>query len=167
MRSFPWTQGQIDELVRIAKWYERADLDRRPAEHETVAYLVVPLLRALGWTPQRMGIEWNKVDVALFGRLPRSSENLLAVVEAKRRGDSCLSARSQAEDYITKTGASACRRLVVTDGSRYGVYVRDGDRGFSAQPTAYLNLARMMHAYPIFGCKGAAEALLRMSADWA
>ena len=47
---------------------------------------LIELLRALGWTPQKLAIEWQKVDAALFGRLPRSSENLLAVVEAKRKG---------------------------------------------------------------------------------
>ena len=36
---------EIGELTRIAKWYQRS---AKPSEHETVAYLVVPLLRALG-----------------------------------------------------------------------------------------------------------------------
>ena len=35
----------IGELIRNAKWYQRSSM---PSEHETVAYLVVPLLRALG-----------------------------------------------------------------------------------------------------------------------
>lgn len=47
---------QIGELTRIAKWYKKTD---SPSESETVAYLVAPLLRALGWTPQKMAIEWN------------------------------------------------------------------------------------------------------------
>jgi len=45
---------EIDELTRIAKWYQRSA--NKPSEHETVAYLIVPLLRALGWTPQRMAV---------------------------------------------------------------------------------------------------------------
>ena len=61
---------EIGELTRIAKWYQQSE--GKPSEHETVAYLVVPLLRALGWTPQRMAVEWNRVDVALFEQLPRS-----------------------------------------------------------------------------------------------
>src|SRR5260370_42567094 len=61
-----------------------------PSEHETVAYLVVPLLRALGWTPQRMAVEWNHVDVALFEQLPRSDKSLRVVAEAKKMDNSCL-----------------------------------------------------------------------------
>lgn len=38
---------EIGELTRIARWYGRAKA-KHPSEHETVAYLVVPLLRALG-----------------------------------------------------------------------------------------------------------------------
>ena len=64
---------QIDELIRIAKWYQRTG---GPSEAETVAYLVIPLLRALGWTPQKMAVEWNSVDIALFSTLPRRDENL-------------------------------------------------------------------------------------------
>jgi hypothetical protein len=48
--------NEIGELTRIAKWYQRSSM---PSEHETVAYLIVPLLRALGWTPQRMAVEWK------------------------------------------------------------------------------------------------------------
>ena len=68
---------QINELIRIAKWYNRSA--GKPSEYETISYLVVPLLRALGWTPQKMAIEWNRIDVALFTSLPRASESLSVV----------------------------------------------------------------------------------------
>lgn len=58
---------EIGELIRIAKWYTKYE---DPSEFETVAYLAIPLLRTLGWTPQKMAIEWNKVDIALFSNLP-------------------------------------------------------------------------------------------------
>ena len=38
--------NEIGEFVRIAKWYNREE--HKPSEHETVNYLVAPLLRALG-----------------------------------------------------------------------------------------------------------------------
>jgi len=62
--------NEIAELSRIAKWYQSSC---NPSEPETVAYLVIPLLRALGWTPQKMAIEWRKVDIALFRSLPRDT----------------------------------------------------------------------------------------------
>jgi hypothetical protein len=150
---------EVGELTRIAKWYRRSD---PPSEHETVAYLVVPLLRALGWTPQRMAVEWNRVDVALFERLPRGDDTLQIVVEAKNMGNSCLSAKSQAMAYAN--GKPGCHRLIVTDGLRYGVYTR-GDGG-QFHLYAYLNLARLQRHYPIMECQGAEEALLSMAPEW-
>ena len=109
---------EFDELRRIARWYNGQE---PPSEFETVAYLVVPILRALGWTPQKMAVEWHKVDLALFDQLPRSDENLAVVVEAKKKGNSCLTAKSQAQGYAQ--GKQNCKRLIVTDGLRYGTYM--------------------------------------------
>lgn len=158
---------QIGEFVRIAKWYR--GLAKWPSEHETVTYLVVPLLRALGWTPQRMAIEWNKIDVALFSSLPREDKSLSIVVEAKKMESTILSAREQAEGYANEKGRSNCRRVIVTDGLRYGVYTR-GDKNsgqidkFSLY--AYLNLTRLRNHYPIYQCEGAKHALLAMAPEW-
>jgi hypothetical protein len=151
--------NEIGELTRIAKWYQRAGM---PSEHETIAYLVVPILRALGWTPQRMAVEWNKVDVALFERLPRSDNSLRIVVEAKKMDNSCLTAKPQAMSYAQ--GKGECNRLIVTDGLRYGVYVRSKGEMFSLY--AYMNLTRFRDHYPIYGCKGAEDALLAMAPEW-
>jgi hypothetical protein len=153
---------EISELARIAKWYQSAC---SPSENETVAYLVIPLLRALGWTPQKMAVEWHKVDIALFRSLPRDPNNLAAVVEAKRKGLSCLTAKSQAQGYAEQHGTNLCRRLIVTDGIRYAVFFRSKS-GFEEHPKAYLNLADMRSEYPIYECQGAKEAFLLMSADW-
>jgi hypothetical protein len=154
--------NEIAELSRIAKWYQSSC---NPSEPETVAYLVIPLLRALGWTPQKMAIEWRKVDIALFRSLPRDTGNLAAVVEAKRKGLSCLTAKSQAQGYAEKYGSALCRRLIVTDGLRYAVFFRT-EQGFEEQHRAYLNLADMRSEYPVYECGGAKEAFLLMSSDW-
>lgn len=151
--------NEIGELIRIAKWYQRSG---KPSEHETVAYLVVPLLRALGWTPQRMAVEWNHVDVALFEQLPRSDQSLCVVVEAKKMDNSCLTAKSQAMAYANRK--VGCHRLIVTNGLRYGVYIRKGEGDF--QLYAYLNLTRLMHDYPAYECKGGEDALLAMAPEW-
>lgn len=151
--------NEIGELIRIAKWYQRSS---EPSEHETVAYLVTPLLHALGWTPQKMAIEWNRVDVALFDQLPRCDENLRIVVEAKKMDNSCLTAMSQAMSY--SHGKSGCNRLIVTDGLRYGVYTRNVHGYFKLY--AYLNLTRLMHKYPVYECEGAEMSLLAMTPEW-
>lgn len=148
------------EFIRIAKWYNWWGTS--PSEHETVSYLVVPLLRILGWTPQRMAIEWSRIDVALFSRMPREPKHLSAVVEAKKVHNACLSwAVSQAQDYAEPF--PNCRRLVVTDGLRYGIFARVRD---SFSRYAYLNLTRLRKDYPIYKCKGAKEAILAMTPEW-
>lgn len=149
---------EIDELTRIAKWYKKFG---NPSEFETVAYLVVPLLRALGWTPQKMAIEWSNVDLALFNNLPRDDKLLSVVVEAKKKGNSCLTAKSQAQSYAE--GKSNCKRLIVTDGLRYGVYIRN-EKNFKLH--AYMNLTDLKDEYPIYNCYGVKEALRVMTPDW-
>ena len=161
--------SQMDDLRRIASWYTRNGI--QPSESETVAYLVVPLLRAIGWTPQRMAVEWNNVDLALFDHMPRENKSLSIVVEAKARDKACLTAESQAKSYAQRNGREQCRRLIVTDGIRYGIYLRQEvdqtpAKSGSYKLEAYLNLTRMMDDYPVLECKGAKEALRLMAADW-
>lgn len=149
---------EFNELKRIAKWYQNKEA---PSEFETVAYLVVPILRAIGWTPQKMAIEWNKVDLALFDQLPRKNENLSIVVEAKKKGNSCLTAKSQAQGYAD--GKVNCKRLIVTDGLRYGVYLKNEGE---YKLYAYFNLTDLKDSYPIYNCHGVKEALRIMTPDW-
>ena len=163
--------GAINELTesmlgleQIVAWYGRSNT--KPSELETVAYLAVPLLRTLGWTPQRMAVEWNRIDIALFDRLPRDDENLAVVVEVKQLGRSCLSANTQGAQYACESGRERCSRLVVTDGIRYGIYLRETDGTFPESPTAYMNLNRMIRSYPVLGCDGTPRALSLLAADW-
>lgn len=153
---------QNREFIQMANWYDSWVWGTSPSEHETVCHLVVPLLRILGWTPQRMALEWSNIDIALFSRMPRKDKHLSVVVEAKRVRDACLSAVWQAEDYASKY--PNCRRLVVTDGLRYGIFTMGKNKEFSLY--AYLNLLRLRNAYPIYGCKGAKEAILAMTPEW-
>ena len=156
---------QIGELIRIANWYDRSG--EVPSENETINYLVVPLLRTLGWTPQKMSIEWNRIDVALFSSLPRKKEHLSVVVEAKKIKAASLSALSQAEDYAEDY--NNCRRIILTDGLRYGIFTRDRDASCEQQKFslyAYMKLTSLRDGYPIHGCRGAKDALLAMGPEW-
>ena len=153
----------MQKLEEIAHYYDMQG--EGTSEYETITYLAVPLLEALGWTQQKMAIEWNKIDIALFSSLPRRWESLFVAVEAKRLRSSSLSAVDQAGHYASK--AQDCNRIIVTDGLRYGVFSKKETGEFGRYPDAYLNLNRMRDSYPIYGdCKGAAEALFMMSTDW-
>lgn len=156
--------ASIDELSRIAGWYSRAELD--VSEQETIAYLTVPLLKCLGWSPQRMAVQREYVDIALFDKLPRENGNLSVVVEAKKFKDPIKVAFSQAAAYAQQEGREGCRRLILTDGIKYYVYTRERGGYFSDRPRAYLNLTRLVEDYPLLHLAGAKDALTIMAADW-
>jgi hypothetical protein len=118
-------------------FWDRQNFGDYPTEDEMVAHFVVPFLRALGWSPERIAIKWRYIDVALFTALPRVPENCRFVIEAKRLGAGVEGALEQAKGYVEALGFR--RDVIVTDGVRYRMY--DGERGF--EPLAYANLARL------------------------
>jgi hypothetical protein len=118
-------------------YWDRQAFGDRPCEHESVAHLVVPLFRALGWPPEHIGVEWRRADIAVFERLPRHPENCRFIIEAKKMGAGVEWALDQAKGYAE---AHACKAdLVVTDGLRYRLYGRHA--GY--REVAYANLARL------------------------
>jgi hypothetical protein len=108
-----------------------------PAEDELIVHFVTPLLRALGWPPERIAVKWRYIDVTLFAALPRTPENSHLVIEVKRLGAGVEGALEQAKHYVTALGV--VRDIVVTDGIRYRLY--SCSAGFT--PVAYANLARL------------------------
>lgn len=108
-----------------------------PSEDEVIVHFVVPLLRALGWPPERIAIQWRYVDVAVFNALPRTPENCRFVIEAKRLGAGVEGALEQAQGYAVALGGTC--DVIVTDGIRFRLY--DRARGFA--PSAYANLAHL------------------------
>jgi hypothetical protein len=108
----------------------------RPSEDELIVHLVVPFLRALGWPPERIAVQWRYIDVAVFRALPRTPANCQFVIEAKRLGAGVEGALDQARGYVESLGAGC--DVIVTDGIRYRMY--EGARGFA--PLAYANLGK-------------------------
>lgn len=133
----------VAQVTDLAPFYwDREGFGDHPNEHEAVAHLVVPLLRALGWPPERLAVEWRDVDVAVFARLPRTPENLAFLVEAKRFGSGVEGALDQARGYLTALGVQ--RDVVVTDGVRYRLY----DAAADFAPGGYANLDRLKVSAP-------------------
>jgi hypothetical protein len=108
-----------------------------PSEDELIVHFVVPLLRSLGWPPERLAVKWRFIDVAVFSALPRLPEACRFVIEAKRLGAGVEGALKQAQGYVTTLGVPC--DVIVTDGIRYRLY--DTTCGFA--PLAYANLARL------------------------
>ena len=86
----------------------------------------------------------------------------MADVEAKRKGNSCLTAFSQAERY--SQNKKNCNRLVVTDGLRYGVFIKNQEGFYKLH--AYMNLTEFKNEYVVYECHGINEALWAMTPDW-
>jgi hypothetical protein len=120
-----------------ALYWDRERFGEHPAEDEMIAHFVVPLLRALGWPPERIAVKWRYVDVSVFTALPRTPTNCRLLIEAKRLGAGVEGALQQVKDYMTQLGTA--RDVMVTDGIRYRLY--DGRRDFA--PVAYVNLIRL------------------------
>ena len=118
-------------------YWDCAAMTDWPDEAETVAHLVVPFLRALGWPPEKIGVEWRKIDVCVFARLPRAPENVRFVIEAKRLATGLEGALGQARRYLAELEVN--RDVIVTDGLRYRMY--DAANDFT--PVAYANLRRL------------------------
>lgn len=96
-----------------------------------------------------------------FKKRSRRGSPKVYVVEAKKLGNSCLAAMSQAESYaINKRN---CKRLIVTEGIRYGIYLKRDNMFYLY---AYMNLTELRDDYPIYSCFGVKEALRAMTPDW-
>jgi hypothetical protein len=113
-----------------------------------------------------MAIEWNRIDIALFNALPRTDDNLVAAVEAKKHGRTCSNSCGQVFGYVSQPERCNCIRAVSTEGIRYSVFRRDSKTGFESDPESYLNLTRLVSDYPLLCCAGAKEALSMMASDW-
>jgi hypothetical protein len=159
----------IDNLIRVLQsirrvgawyWNEEKRPRGRPSERETVTYLTVPLLFALGWSHQTAAIEWRGIDVALFTKMPPEDSTLACVVEAKTLDSSVFRAVGQARNYAIGEGREGCRRLVITDGIRYTYFEKD-EEDFKLR--AYMNILRMREQYPVYGCAGAVQAIMGMA----
>jgi Type I restriction enzyme R protein N terminus (HSDR_N) len=150
----------IERIIKLTNWYHHNDPD--VFEHEIRTFLIVPLLISLGWGEQKLKIEYNNIDVAVFeksftDRTYKTPPKI--IIETKRFDDGLSFTAQQAEQY--SKNYSTCKMLIVTNGFRYKIIEKEEEK--FAQ-TAYLNLLNLReHDYlsPTIG--GVVMALLKMS----
>lgn len=132
----------IERIIKLAKWYDNKDPDA--LEHEIRTFLVIPLLISLGWSEQKMKIEYNHVDIAVFSK-PYEKENELhphMIVETKTFFNGLYYAADQIINYAK--AFPECSLLVATNGYRYWIYEKvDG----KFQASGYFNLFNMHEWY--------------------
>jgi hypothetical protein len=141
--------GQSAELIantiwrlrRVANWYCSHGSD--VGEHEIRTFLIVPLLTSLGWAEQKVKIEWNNIDVALFDTPYSTESKPLVIIESKRLGDGLRYAPDQAASYAKLY--PACVRFIVSDGIRYKLFKRFDDQW---RYSAYMNLVAPKRFHP-------------------
>lgn len=133
----------IWRVRRLARWYR--DHGRSISEHETRTFLIVPILIALGWSEQKMKIEWKKLDIAFFPDVYSRKTNppCIMILESKRMWEGLSYAERQVKRYQKEF--PECSRLIVSDGVCYRLYEkRDNDWPW----VAYLNLLKLRESHP-------------------
>ncbi|HUT73999.1 MAG TPA: hypothetical protein VM221_04075 [Armatimonadota bacterium] len=137
----------IERQRQLWQWYdEHGQASGRPTEHEVVAHLVLPLLLALGWSEQLLAIEWNRIDLAGFFRTPTRKEDCVLACEAKGMGHGLQDERTFDQAKKHTHGLARCGRLLLTNGARFYLYERQGDK-WCDQPAGYLNINRIRTAH--------------------
>ena len=137
--------GAIKRQRRLLHWYAKfGEKSKRPSEHEVVAHIVLPLLLALGWSEQLLGVEWKKIDLAAFWETPTTEKNCVLVCEAKKRDHGLQDVRKQAFAYVSKLKLNACRMVLLTEGGRFYLFRRESANAeWGDQATGYLNVEKI------------------------
>lgn len=129
----------IERIIKLAKWYNHNDPG--VLEAEIVAFLITPLLIALGWSEQKIKLEYERMDVALFPEPFHSGKNLSPriILEAKTFSNGLAFTVDQVKFYSEKF--PKCELFVTTNGYRYKIFEKEKGE---LVPKGYFNLLRMV-----------------------
>jgi hypothetical protein len=143
-RAVDQALSAIQRQRRLLRWYEEFGGDSaRPDEHEVVAHMILPLLLALGWSEQLLAVEWHKVDLAGFSRTPTIPKACVLVCEAKRPGHGLRGVFKQAKNYVENLSLVECRKILLTQGSRFYLHHRNADGAWEDEPSGYVNVEKV------------------------
>jgi len=140
----------------LGRWYAHHGQDL--SEDETRTFLVIPLLLALGWSEQRIKVEWRNIDIALFEEVYKRGSAPCMIIECKRMGEGLRYAEGQAKKYAELY--PMCSRLVVSDGLCYRLYEREDN---SWVWKGYMNLLKLKDRHPYDAhIEGATHLFIRL-----
>lgn len=149
----------INKIIILVKWY----IKNNPTvlEHELRTFMVIPFLFSLGWSEQKIKIEYKKVDIALFDK-PFAGNPAIdprIIIETKKFYDGLEFARGQIV-YYSKNYPN-CNVMVTTNGYRYNIYKKDGSEFYRY---SYFNLLDMREFdYIDNALKGVLEGIISIS----
>jgi hypothetical protein len=136
----------LQQADRLCTWYKSEHCGQRPTENEVVSHIILPLFLGLGWSHQQMAVEWQRVDVAFFRRIPTTEENCVMVLEAKGLGKGLGNVLQQPKKYVEQLGLAEVRYILTTDGENLFVYGRSGEE-WGTSPIGYVNVSSLQRRY--------------------
>lgn len=146
----------IWRVRRLARWY--AHYGRDLSEHEIRTFLIVPILLALGWSEQKIKIEWKNTDMSFFREVYKRGKKPSMILESKRMREGLHYAERQLVKYAKIF--PECHHLVASDGICYQLYVKHSSRWNSEEDfTAYANLLNLKDRHPYWEHIGGAPDL--------
>jgi len=125
----------IARIITLVEWYIKNDPDVLELELRT--FLVIPFLLSLGWSEQKIKIEYNNIDIALFSKpfQKKSKSQPQIIIETKSFSDGLSLAKEQSEKYAKNY--PDCKKMITTNGFRYSTFEKDRD---IFKQTSYINL---------------------------
>lgn len=143
--GFAGAERVVEALARVQRltlWYrEFGARSGRPSERELSAYVVVPLLQALGWSEEQLAFEWKRVDIAGFSRAPNTADECVLVCESKL-ADGLLDL-VYVKRHLAESGLTECRSLLMVQDGRFYVHRRAAGREWPTTPTGYFDALRL------------------------
>jgi len=123
-------------VEKLAKWYLAQGNSFPSSEHEIRAFIVIPILHALGWSYQKMSVEFDKLDIALFPNTKRDFPKIL--IETKSMWTGSVFGVNQVKGYMQSKSEmlSKLEKVIITDGITYWLYETKN----MEKPMAYMSL---------------------------
>ena len=131
----------IWHVRRLAGWYLVHGRDL--SEHEIRTFLIIPILLALGWSEQRIKIEWNHTDISLFSDVFKKGIKPVdprVILESKRMRMGLEHAERQVQRYAKVF--PDCNTLVTSSGARYDLYEKEPEQKWDASSMKEKHLTR-------------------------
>ena len=107
-------------------------------------------------------MEWQRIDLAAFDSTPTAERNCVLVCEAKRGGSGMQQVWQQALGYVESLKLTACRKILVTEGSRFYLYARNGKQ-WPESPTGYFNVEKLRERHVAPANTSAVETIVALT----
>lgn len=142
-------ENTLQTLLRVeklSKWYLSKGSRFPSSEHEIRSFLVIPVLYALGWSYQRMAVEFNHLDIALFPDSNRDFPEI--IIETKSMWTGSVYGINQVKRYLDEKRKllKKVKSIIITDGLTYWLYKIDN----LEVPYAYMSLRTKRMTNPAF-----------------